>query len=100
MMYMHYCSGCQFIHMLNGHKIFCPRCGFKLTELRITYMDYVNLSGEDRKKLAVRCANPAELTKLGTTYQMFKYSKWYRLLQSTSPAEVRKLNSDKHVAVG
>jgi len=63
--------------MLNGHKVFCPRCNTELSELRIPYMDYVNLDKPARQALVNRCADPHQLQHLRTTYRMFKYSKWY-----------------------
>ena len=51
MMYIHYCSQCHHIHMLNGHKSLCPACSKKLKELDITYMDYVCLVPAEREKL-------------------------------------------------
>jgi len=57
MMYIHYCANCRHIHMLNGHKTLCPACESKLKELDITYMDYVNLSPEEREKLRNKIHN-------------------------------------------
>lgn len=51
MMYIHYCPSCERIHMLNGHKALCPTCEQKLTELRISYMEYIELDAEERHKL-------------------------------------------------
>ncbi|MFR9231798.1 MAG: hypothetical protein ACLVLH_01850 [Eisenbergiella massiliensis] len=51
MMYIHYCKYCRRIHILNGHKVYCPACSGKLTELGISYMKYVNLSKEERGQL-------------------------------------------------
>lgn len=56
MMYLHYCKYCQRIHILNGHKNYCPRCRGKLQELRISYMKYVNMSKADRNALKQRCS--------------------------------------------
>lgn len=78
MMYMHYCKDCQRIHLLNGHKQFCPKCNTSLTELRISYMDYVEMDIAERNEFKSRCADEEQLAKLSTTYRMFKYSKWYR----------------------
>ena len=49
MMYMHYCKKCHRIMMLTGHKMICPRCTDPLTELRISYLDYVDLDPGDRE---------------------------------------------------
>lgn len=51
MMYIHYCPLCRRIHMLNGHKTLCPSCSSKLTELNISYMDYISLDQEERNQL-------------------------------------------------
>ena len=81
MMYMHYCKNCQHIHILNGHKPACPKCGCKLTELSISYKEYSDLSVHERKCLLDECKSTPTLSKLQTTYRMYKYSKWYKNLQ-------------------
>lgn len=82
MMYLHYCKCCQRIHMLNGHKMFCPKCESKLTELRISYLDFVGMNREERNFLVQDCQNDALLAKMSANYRMYKYSKWYKKLQS------------------
>ena len=82
MIYMHYCRSCQHIFMLNGHKMICPKCTAPLTELRISYLDYVNLTLRERKELCNSCADENQLRKMKATYRMYKYSKWYRELQA------------------
>lgn len=37
MMYIHYCTHCDRIHMLNGHKTSCPACGQPLKELSVSF---------------------------------------------------------------
>ena len=64
MMYIHYCKYCQRIHILNGHKNYCPRCRGHLAELKISYLKYVNLDLEARRALRDRCADPRELAVL------------------------------------
>ena len=32
MMYLHFCKNCSRIHMLNGHKMSCPKCSTPLKE--------------------------------------------------------------------
>ncbi len=88
MMYMHYCKKCHRIMMLTGHKMICPRCTDPLTELRISYLDYVDLDPGEREALLQKCANESELSDLKTTYRMYKYSKWYRELQAENSAEL------------
>ena len=58
----------------------CPRCEAPLTELQISYLDYTNMSREERTAFTVRLKDPERLEKLGTTYRMYKYSKWYKEL--------------------
>lgn len=82
MMYMHYCKCCQRVFMLNGHKMICPKCTEPLTELRISYLDYVNLDMQGREELINACADEEQLNKMKATYRMYKYSKWYRELQA------------------
>lgn len=84
MMYMHYCKSCHRIFMLNGHKMICPKCTDPLTELRISYLDYVHLTLKERAELCDSCADEEKLKKLKATYRMYKYSKWYRELQATN----------------
>lgn len=48
MMYIHYCSQCNKIFTLNGHKTFCPKCNHTVQELDITYLKYLALSPEER----------------------------------------------------
>lgn len=57
MMYIHYCPSCERIHMLNGHKSTCPVCERKLTELPISYMEYIELNIEERNSLHTRLKN-------------------------------------------
>lgn len=66
--------------MLNGHKMSCPRCGTSLTELRISYLEYTNLSKEERTSFDSRLKDADNLENLSTTYRMYKYSKWYKEL--------------------
>ena len=65
MMYMHYCKSCHHILMLNGHKMICPKCTDPLTELRISYLDYVNLNLKEREELCNACADEDQLKKMG-----------------------------------
>ena len=85
MMYMHYCKRCHRVYMLNGHKQQCPKCRDNITELKITYMDYVSMNMETREQFCDRCADEEQLPKLSTTYRMYKYSKWYKESQSQFP---------------
>ncbi len=83
MMYMHYCSQCKRMFMLNGHKLTCPKCTHSISELKISYVDYVNLDMNERAAFKAKCEDEKLLQELSTTYRMYKYSKWYRELQET-----------------
>ncbi|NLL79565.1 MAG: hypothetical protein GX234_07220 [Clostridiales bacterium] len=83
MMYIHYCPACHKIHMLNGHKQFCPRCEGQLAELKVDYMTYTAMDASERAELAQHCSHPEELGKISTTYRMIKYSKWYKEMQQS-----------------
>ena len=85
MMYMHYCKRCHRVYMLNGHKQNCPKCHESITELKISYMDYVTMDMESRTQLCHCCADDDQLRKISTTYRMYKYSKWYKELQTQFP---------------
>lgn len=78
MMYIHFCKNCSRFHMLNGHKMTCPACKRSLIEMRMPYMDYVNMTVSQRQQLIAECRNEDTLKELSTTYRMYKYSKWYR----------------------
>lgn len=80
MMYIHYCKYCRRIHILNGHKVYCPACSGKLTELGISYMKYVNLSKTERGLLKEKCADEKSLKELSVEYRMHRYSKWFKNL--------------------
>ena len=81
MMYVHFCNTCRRIHMLNGHKMTCPKCNQPLTELQLSYLEYISFSQAERKQLLDLCSNQDSLHKISTTYRMYKYSKWYRNLR-------------------
>lgn len=94
MMYMHYCKRCHRIHMLNGHKMNCPKCSDSLTELRIPYMTYVEMDANEREAFKALCQDEDNLKELSTTYRMYKYSKWYKE-QQLQLAEFAILSDDK-----
>ena len=77
-MYMHYCKRCQRVHMLNGHKQFCPKCRGTISELKISFLDYVSMNQTQRTAFYACCADDEQLKRLSTTYRMYKYSKWYK----------------------
>lgn len=78
MMYIHFCRKCARFHILNGHKMTCPACHDSLTEMRMPYMDYINMSLPERDELLNKCRNEDFLKEMSNTYRMYKYSKWYR----------------------
>lgn len=88
MIYMHYCKCCNRVFMLNGHKMICPKCTEPLTELRISYLDYVKLNIEEREAFRDACADEEQLSKMKTNYRMYKYSKWYKELQAHNPDQL------------
>ena len=85
MMYMHYCKRCHRVYMLNGHKQKCPKCHEAITELKLSYMDYVAMDQEARQQFGNCCSDEEQLQELSTTYRMYKYSKWYKDLQKQLP---------------
>lgn len=78
MMYIHFCKKCARFHILNGHKMTCPACHFSLNEMRMSYMEYINMSQIEREELLNKCLNEENLKEMSNTYRMYKYSKWYR----------------------
>lgn len=85
MMYIHYCRHCKRIHMLNGHKKYCPACRGHLNELKISYLKYVNLAPADRRAFRDRLGDPAELAACtADVRRAYDYAKW---LQLTSKVE-------------
>ncbi len=64
MMYIHYCQSCHRIHMLNGHKIICPTCEQALIELKITYMEYIEMDMYARNLLSEKLKQQAHLDLL------------------------------------
>ena len=84
MMYLHFCQTCSRIHILNGHKMFCPKCNHTLKELQMSYLDYVALNSAQRELFIASCHDENHLHKISTTYRMYKYSKWYRDSQSVT----------------
>lgn len=78
MMYIHFCKKCSRFHILNGHKMFCPACRSSLTEMRMPYMEYINMSPVEREELLKKCKNEEALKEMSNHYRMYKYSKWYR----------------------
>ncbi len=84
MMYLHFCKNCNRIHMLNGHKMTCPKCDSSLKELQMSYLDYISLDQTERDLFIELCNDDNSLNEISTTYRMYKYSKWYRKLQESN----------------
>ncbi len=74
--------------MLNGHKMSCPRCEASLVELQISYLNYTNMSKEERTAFTAHLKEPERLAKISTTYRMYKYSKWYKELLAQTPDNI------------
>lgn len=81
--------------MLNGHKMSCPRCEASLVELQISYLDYTNMSKEERTAFTARLRDPERLAKLSTTYRMYKYSKWYKELLNQSSDNIYQFDNKR-----
>ena len=81
MMYLHFCKNCNRIHILNGHKLNCPKCDNSLKELQMSYLDYIYLNNNERNLFIELCNDETSLKEISTNYRMYKYSKWYRNLQ-------------------
>ena len=92
MMYIHYCKYCRRIHILNGHKLYCPACSGKLSELDISYMKYVNLSREERRALREKCADEKSLRELSVDYPRRGGAKWF---QAAEPARTGRTTDNK-----
>ncbi len=92
MMYIHYCKYCRRIHILNGHKAYCPACSGKLTELDISYLKYVNLTRAERLALKEKCADEKSLRELSVEYRRRRKDKWF---QPASPARTASATDNK-----
>ena len=86
MMYIHYCKYCRRIHILNGHKLYCPACSGKLSELDISYMKYVNLTREERRALKEKCADERLLRELSAEYPRRGRARWFQPAEPVRPA--------------
>lgn len=95
MMYIHYCKYCRRIHMLNGHKKYCPGCKGHLAELKISYLKYVNMPPDERKELRLRLSDPAHLEAFtAAPKKSCDYAKWLQLSLSANV----KHDHSKHYA--
>lgn len=64
MLYLHFCSKCNRIHILSGHRKQCPACDNRLTELSVSYKLYIEYSAEQRMRLLEACAKPYTLQQI------------------------------------
>ncbi len=78
MMYIHFCKKCLRLHMLNGHKIACPACQNNLTELKFSYLTYVEMSDTERTLLLEQLKTDDGIKRFSTTYRMQKYNKSFK----------------------
>lgn len=68
MLYLHFCSLCSRIHILSGHRIQCPACDNRLSELSIPYEKYIKYNPSEREALLKECSNPHSLNKIELSY--------------------------------
>ena len=71
MIYIHYCPACSRVHILNGHKTVCPVCDRRLKELRISYMQYIEMNRAERKLLQHKLSDPKELNSYVIDYNVW-----------------------------
>ena len=95
MMYIHYCKYCRRIHIPSGHKVYCPACRGRMTELGISYIRYVNLNRNERQALREKCADEKFLQELSVEYRMHRYSKWFK---NTASAPAGSSSTDSKAA--
>lgn len=57
MLYLHFCSLCQRIHILSGHRKQCPACAEQLLELSVSYEKYIRYTLSEREVLLRKCMN-------------------------------------------
>lgn len=72
MLYLHYCNPCKRIHILSGHRPYCPACNGTLTELSITYESYIKLNRNERNSLLMQCSDASSLCQITTFYSARK----------------------------
>lgn len=78
MMYIHYCSNCKNIFILNGHKQECPRCALTLHELKLSFKEYSVMLPPERESLRYQLADPAFLNANTTHYRFAKHTKRFQ----------------------
>lgn len=68
MLYLHFCSLCNRIHILSGHRTQCPACDNELAELSVPYEKYIKYNPDERKTLLIQCTDSHALNNLRTAY--------------------------------
>lgn len=68
MLYLHFCSKCNRIHILSGHRKQCPACDNRLFELSVSYEKYIKYSLSEREILLSNCINPLSRRKIELSY--------------------------------
>lgn len=86
-MYIHYCTDCQNIFILNGHKQECPRCGFQILELKLSFEEYSSMLPLDREYFRRRLSDPAFLNRNSTKYRFAKHTKRFQKVTEKTAAE-------------
>ena len=58
MLYLHFCFRCNRLHLLSGHRTYCPACDTVLQELSVSYEQYIQMSASQRLYLLNQCSKP------------------------------------------
>ncbi len=64
MLYLHFCTKCNRIHILSGHRKQCPACDNCIIELSVSYKTYTEYNTGQRMLLLEKCSNPYTLQQL------------------------------------
>lgn len=91
MMYIHYCSNCKNIFILNGHKQECPRCALAIQELKLSFKEYSIMMPPERESFRYRLSDPAFLNANTTHYRFAKHTKRF---QKESSSEREKASTE------
>ncbi len=63
MLYLHFCFHCNRLHLLSGHRTYCPACDTVLQELSVSYEQYIRMNALQRKNLLQQCSDSYQLNK-------------------------------------
>lgn len=55
MLYLHFCSNCQRLYILSGHRVICPACDHTIKELDTPYEHFIHLNLREREKILQAC---------------------------------------------